>query len=62
MKLFITASFKDGANKEEIENLCRIVNESGFKDFCFIRDIENYQKVFSDSSELMKKAKGFNYL
>ena len=57
MKLFITASFKNGANKEEIENLCRIVNEAGFVDFCFIRDVENYQKTFRDPGELMKRAK-----
>jgi len=57
MKLFITASFKEGRNKEEIEHLCSIVKESGFSDFCFIRDVENYQKVFDDPKELMKRAK-----
>lgn len=57
MKLFITASFKEGKNKEEIEHLCSIVKESGFRDFCFIRDVENYQKIFDDPKELMTKAK-----
>ena len=56
MKLFITAPFKNGANKKEIEKLCRIIRESGFVDFCFIRDVENYQKMFHDPSELMKRA------
>ena len=57
MKLFITASFKNGVNKGEVENICRIVKESGFVDFCFIRDVENYQKIFYDSKELMQRAK-----
>ncbi len=57
MKVFITASFKEGKNKAEIELLCSLVKESGFQDFCFIRDIENYQKMFHDSKELMDVAK-----
>jgi len=57
MKIFITASFKEGKNKDEIEKLCSLVKEGGFQDFCFIRDIENYQKIFDDSKELMNKAK-----
>ena len=57
MKVFITASFKKGKNKEEIEFFCSLVNESGFEDFCFIRDIENYQKIFDDPKELMSRAK-----
>ncbi len=57
MKVYITASFKGSYNKEYIENLCSLVKESGFKDFCFIRDIENYQKIFHDASELMQRAK-----
>ncbi len=47
----------NGDNKEEIEKLCAIVNKSGFNDFCFIRDIENYQKVFNNPYELMSRAK-----
>ena len=57
MKVFITTSFKEGKNKEEIELICSLVKESGFQDFCFIRDIENYQKVFDDSRKLMNRAK-----
>ena len=56
MKIYITAPFKNGGNKEEIEKMCLIVKQSGFKDFCFIRDVENYQKIFHDAHELMKKA------
>jgi len=55
MKVFITASFGD--SKENIENLCKIVRTSGFEDFSFIRDVENYKKVFSDPKELMSRAK-----
>jgi hypothetical protein len=33
------------------------VKKAGMKDFCFIRDIENYQKIFSDSRELMDRAR-----
>ena len=57
MKVFITASFKEGKNKDEIEHLCSLIKESGFQDFCFIRDVENYQKIFDDPKELMKRAK-----
>lgn len=57
MKIFITASFKHGANKKEIEHLCSLVRKSGFEDFCFLRDVENYQKVFEDPKELMLRAK-----
>jgi len=56
-RIYITTSFNNGKNKEEIENLCYLVKSAGFEDFCFIRDIENYQKVFNDSIELMKRAK-----
>jgi len=57
MKLFITASFNSGENREEIEKLCSLVKESGFEDFCFIRDVENYQKIFDNPKELMERAK-----
>ena len=57
MKIFITSSFKGSDNKEEIENLCGIVRNAGFEDFCFIRDVEHYQKTFSDPKELMRRAK-----
>ncbi|MDP2860208.1 MAG: hypothetical protein Q8N98_00680 [bacterium] len=58
MKVFITASFKEDKNKEEIERLCSIVKNTGFKDFCFIRDVENYKKVFTDPKKLMDRARG----
>lgn len=54
MRVYITSSFGD--SKEQIERLCSIVKSSGFDDFSFIRDVENYQKVFDDPKELMKKA------
>ncbi len=57
MKIYITAPFRNGENKKEIEELCSVVKQSGFEDFCFIRDIENYQKIFNDSHELMRRAK-----
>ena len=57
MKAYVTASFKGTDNKKEIEYLCSLIKQSGFEDFCFIRDIENYQKVFSDAHELMRRAK-----
>ncbi|OGM19982.1 hypothetical protein A2955_02200 [Candidatus Woesebacteria bacterium RIFCSPLOWO2_01_FULL_37_19] len=57
MKVFITASFKEGKNKPEIEQLCKIVKNAGFEDFCFIRDVENYQKIFNNPIELMDGAR-----
>ncbi|MFA6436861.1 MAG: hypothetical protein WC242_01955 [Candidatus Paceibacterota bacterium] len=57
MKVFITASFQNGENKKEIEHLCELVRMAGFEDFCFIRDIENYIKIFNNPQELMKRAK-----
>lgn len=57
MKVFITASFKEGKNRKEIEQICSIVRNAGFEDFCFIRDVENYQKVFSNPKELMDRAR-----
>ncbi len=55
-RIYITTSFKGIENKEETENLCSVVKKSGFLDFCFIRDVENYQKVFDNPKKLMKKA------
>ena len=57
MKVFITSSFQGNKNKEDIEYLCKLVNKSGFIDFSFIRDIENYEKKFNNSKDLMNKAK-----
>ena len=55
MRVFITASF--GESKEEIEKLCSAVKSAGLEDFCFIRDVENYQKIFNDPKELMRRSK-----
>lgn len=57
MKIFITASFQNGDNKKEVEHLCGLVKDAGFEDFCFIRDVENYKKVFDDPRELMQRAR-----
>lgn len=57
MKVYITATYKEGKNKTEIEQLCKIIKDSGFEDFCFIRDVENYKKVFNDPKELMNRAR-----
>lgn len=56
-RIFITASFQKDGNKVEIENLCSLVKSAGFEDFCFIRDIENYQHIFDDPTRLMESAK-----
>ena len=57
MKIFITANFQQGRNKEEIEHLCHLVKSTGLEDFCFIRDVENYQKIFNNPQDLMQRAK-----
>lgn len=54
MRIYITSSFGD--SKEEIEKLCLIVRSAGFKDFSFIRDVENYEKTFDDPKDLMRRA------
>mgnify|MGYP001601088360 CR=1 FL=1 len=56
MKIFITSTFEEGNNKGEIEKLCSIVKGSGFEDFCFIRDVENYKKIFQNPKQLMSRA------
>jgi len=56
MKIFITAPFKNGKNRFEIETLCNLVNQAGFHDFCFIRDVENYKKTFNNPKQLMQRA------
>ncbi len=56
-RIFITADYQEGKNKQEIEHLCDLVKSAGFEDFCFIRDVEHYQKIFDNPVELMKRAK-----
>lgn len=53
--MFITVSFQGNDNKKEIEELCSLVKQAGFDDFCFVRDVENYQHVFDDPKDLMKR-------
>lgn len=53
MKIYITASFRDWDNKDEIEYLCSTIRKSGFEDYCFVRN----EKTFNDCYEMMKKAK-----
>lgn len=55
MKIFITVSF--GESREKIEQLCSLVKSAGFEDFCFIRDVEKYQKIFDNPKQLMQKSK-----
>ncbi len=54
MRLYITSSFGD--SREDIEKLCSIVRSAGFEDFSFIRDVENYQKIFDNPEDLMKRS------
>lgn len=55
-KIYITAHFAGADNKTEIEKLCSLIKEAGYQDFCFIRDVEHYEKMFYDSRLLMKRA------
>lgn len=54
MRCYVTSSFED--SREEIEELCSIVKSAGFEDFSFIRDVENYQKVFDNPKDLMERS------
>ncbi len=56
LRMFITSSFENSSNREEIERLCELVRSVGFEDFSFIRDVENYQHVFDNPKDLMKRA------
>lgn len=56
-RIFITASFEGIENKAEVEKLCAIIKAGGFEDFCFIRDVEHYEKVFNNPHDLMQRAK-----
>lgn len=56
MRLYITATFKGTANRAEVEQLCALVAQSGWEDFCFVRDVEGWQHVFDDPRELMARA------
>lgn len=54
MRCYITSSFGD--SEEKIEKFCAVVKSAGFEDFSFIRDVENYQKIFNSPKDLMKKS------
>jgi nucleoside 2-deoxyribosyltransferase len=56
MKTMIVARYKGIENKEEIEALCAAVKSAGMEDRCFIRDIENYEKVYDDPKDLWASA------
>jgi nucleoside 2-deoxyribosyltransferase len=56
MKLYVTARFKGNENKHDIEALCDAVHQAGIEDFCFIRDVENYQKTFDDPKQLWERS------
>lgn len=53
MRIYITASFRNGDNKEEIDELCEIIRRSWFDDYCFVRDEKNYWNPY----ELMQLAR-----
>lgn len=55
MRVYITISFGD-TTKEQIEKLCSLVKSAGFEDFCFIRDVENYQQIFNNPKDLMQRS------
>ena len=58
MKVFITHTFKGSDNKAEIEELCKIIRESGAQDYSFVRDNEKYSKeAYPNVKSLMKNAK-----
>lgn len=58
MKLFITHTFKGEQNRAEIEELCSAVRSSGWEDYSFVRDAENFSALKSPTPvELMTAAK-----
>ncbi len=56
MRLYVTYTFKGTDNRAEIEHRCDLVRRSGWEDFCFIRDVEDWQPAFTDSHALMARA------
>ncbi len=56
MKIYITARFKGDENKADIERLCQAVRGAGIQDFCFVRDVENYQKTFDNPADLWERS------
>jgi nucleoside 2-deoxyribosyltransferase len=56
MRIYVTARYKGDQNKADINKLCGFVREAGWEDFCFVRDVENYQKMFKQPDELMRRS------
>lgn len=53
MKIYITASFRNWENNDEINTLCAAVRDAWFEDYCFVRDEKNY----TDPYEMMNLAR-----
>jgi|GEM_PF-618750 GNAT superfamily N-acetyltransferase len=53
-RIYVTTSFGD--SRDEVERLCAAVRAAGFEDFSFIRDVEDFQKVFDRPAHLMRRA------
>lgn len=56
MKVYVTARFAGANNKQEIEELCTAVREAKMRDFCFVRDVEQYKHTFDDPKQLWDRA------
>jgi nucleoside 2-deoxyribosyltransferase len=54
VKVYITARFKGVENRDEIEALCAAVRMAKMKDFCFVRDVENYKPI-ANAQQLWEK-------
>ncbi|GAB4571626.1 MAG: hypothetical protein Kow0077_08790 [Anaerolineae bacterium] len=55
MRLYITATYKGTDNRAEIEQLCALVARAGWQPFCFVRDVEQWQPMFDDPHDLMRR-------
>lgn len=51
MKVYITGHFDGKAEQPVIEGLSNAVRRANMKDFCFVRDIEQYKPTFDDQKE-----------
>jgi len=56
MKVYVAVRYKGTDNKQQIEELCAAVHDAKMIDFCFVRDVEHYQKTFDDPKELWARA------
>lgn len=55
--MYVTMTYRGADNRDEVDALCRLVREAGFADFCFVRDVENYRKVFDSPHDLMARSR-----